>query len=512
MRVLELFLVCCFIALNVGQPVLGVSVVPTPKTEFAQASPLLITGYALSYDEQAGGLFLDVVEVANISKAPVRLGDWSMQVATNGGSANAIETEKVDGWLLPNQHVLYASLDHSLPTSSLLMEGVLLGNQASTVKISLAYIASSDEEVRFVNSTIEQAGLSAIKNDTAYFRKHNSSDSDYLTTFAAIDRSFYNDELYEAPVGAEGLKIVEIYPYSSDCAPDDNSILCGDYVKLVNTTSSDIVLDDYVLRTDSSSATRTSSNTVALSGAIGPNSYYVVSSLDNGARLSLTNTGGYVWLEDSWGMARYGNTMTNYAAASASEKGYAYALDGDTWKWTSTPAPDGPNLITSLNETALECPAGKYRNPETGRCRTIEEAVNAMSACEEGYERNPLTNRCRKIITTSPTSLTPCLEGQERNPATNRCRSIANAVAELLPCDEGYERNPDTNRCRKVQASEVPLVGYPVQSTAKGSSDATGWIAFAAVLTLALGYGVWEWRGEIAGVARRGLAIFKTSK
>ena len=85
-------------------------------------------------------------------------------------------------------------------------------------------------------------------------------------------------------------------------------------------------------------------------------------------------------------------------------------------------------------------------------------------------------------------------------------------MAELVPCDEGYERNPDTTRCRKVQASEVPLVGYPIQSTTKGSSDATGWIAFAAVLTLALGYGVWEWRGEIAGVARRGLAIFKTSK
>ena len=41
------------------------------------------------------------------------------------------------------------------------------------------------------------------------------------------------------------------------------------------------------------------------------------------------------------------------------------------------------------------CPAGKYRNPLTGRCKKIE--TEKTKECAPGYERNPETKRCRKI-------------------------------------------------------------------------------------------------------------------
>ena len=281
-------------------------------------------------------------------------------------------------------------------------------------------------------------------------------------------------------------------------------MLCGDYVKLYNPTATSILLEGLVLRTDSSSSSRTTSNTITLSEEIAPGGYYLVWQTDTGSRLSLTNSGGYIWLEDSYGLVRYESTLAHYESAGSSLQGYAYARDGNgDWQWTSTPMPESVNVITA--PAAAACEEGKYRNPETGRCRTLEETINALAACEEGYERSPTTNRCRKIAS-NETVLTPCREGQVRSPETNRCRSIASEVVDLLPCAEGYERNPATNRCRKVQSGEVLSAAYPVEPYDQAATgSATLWVV-GGIAALALSYGIWEWRREIGA----GFTKFRT--
>lgn len=273
----------------------------------------------------------------------------------------------------------------------------------------------------------------------------------------------------------ESLRIVEIYPYASICSPFDESVLCGDYVKLQNTGADVIIVDDLVLRTNYYGDERSTSNTFTLVGDIQPGETLIVNTQDKGGNMTLGNGSGYVWLEDKWGLEKYTSSVVVYDEAGIGGQGYAYAVnDKGEWLWTTTPSPMGENVIIAPIVTVAECPDGKYRSPETGRCRTIEEAVNAMTACEEGYERNPTTNRCRKLVSVAAATLTPCLEGQERNPATNRCRSIAHAVAELLPCDEGYERNPATHRCRKADSTAVPLVNYPVAPSGSTNVDTSG--------------------------------------
>ena len=260
-----------------------------------------------------------------------------------------------------------------------------------------------------------------------------------------------------------------------------------------------VSLDDLVLRTDSSSSSRTSSNTFALTGDLDPGAFYLVWLTDSGARISLTNSGGYVWLEDALGTNLYAPSMTEYEGAGSGEQGLSYALDPDgKWVWTTTPSPNGTNVITAPIEIIAPCPAGKYRNPETNRCRNIEEAINELTACNEGYTRNPLTNRCRKNTSSATSSLTPCREGQVRNPETNRCRSIASEVASLVPCNDGYERNPATNRCKKVLGASVTKAEYPVEPYATSGQGAGIWWGLAGVAAGALGYAVWEWRRELA--------------
>jgi len=498
-RAIWAYLLCATVILT-GVPSAGaIDVSATPATELATSSPLMITAYQTT----GAATTLLAVEVYNDGDVPLSLSNWKLTVTAKDTTTYDVATSTSHtGLLLPGEHVVYAPGDTT--------------TYALTATKQVSQIVSI--EFHYVGADIVYKSASALIKDTLdlpLFRAYTSTGYSTATQpFAASPaRNFYDDGLYQAPTAPDGVQIVEIYPYASDCAPNDGSILCGDYVKLYNSSDHDISLDEFVLRTDSSSSSRTSSNTVTLGGMLNSRDIVTISLVDSGGRLSLTNSGGFVWLEDVWGLTRYDTTMTQYASAGTSEQGYAYAQASDaTWQWTTTPQPTGANLIIPPIIEVTECPVGKYRNPDTGRCRTLEETVNALATCDEGYERNVETNRCRKIVTATAASITPCLEGQERNSTTNRCRSIASAVAELMPCDEGYERNPETNRCRKVQIAAMPLAAFPVQPITETKGDSAGTIALAAVATIAVGYIVWEWRREIARILRNAVGFLARSK
>lgn len=211
--------------------------------------------------------------------------------------------------------------------------------------------------------------------------------------------------------------------------------------------------------------------------------------------LSLTKTtSGTVYLLSSDGQTEVDSRAYENLDASTS-----LALIGGVWQQTFSVTPSQPNVY----EQYPPCQDGYVRDVSTGRCNKVVMATS-LAACAADEYRNPETNRCRKV-TAASTSLTPCGEGQERNPATNRCRSIASAVAELLPCDEGYERNPATNRCRKISSaisSSTTPVSAIEQAEGKGWTSWT-WALVAVGVSGAVGYGIYEWRSEFAGAARK---------
>lgn len=179
---------------------------------------------------------------------------------------------------------------------------------------------------------------------------------------------------------------------------------------------------------------------------------------------------------------------------------------------TQAPTPNATNKYVVLGEdppdnssTGLAaCPTGKYRNPATNRCKNIASGDVELSPCSEGQYRNPDTNRCRKIMLASAT-LKPCDTNQERNPATNRCRKVASISSSLKPCQSGYERSPATNRCRKTIAS---LASDNLQDQPKNSkvSPLLDNRIIAAVIGLAIAYGIYEYRLEIINLYNRILA------
>lgn len=149
-----------------------------------------------------------------------------------------------------------------------------------------------------------------------------------------------------------------------------------------------------------------------------------------------------------------------------------------------------------------DCPAGKYRNPETNRCKSSEAAIAELTPCDEGEERNPATNRCRKVAITA-SSLTPCDAGEERNPATNRCRKAIAISTDLKACEPGQERNPETNRCRKVLSAAATGAALPADASQASNGFKFGLKIILLVLATLLAYGAYEYRTDLKNLYQK---------
>lgn len=446
-------------------------------------APLMIT----SYQTTQLGTDVKYVELYHTGDELIDLSTWSVYDVANARSLHV--SNLYTGYMMPDTHIVMARDEEVSRASYRIDSWVTTPDTPATIK-TLTTLQLIHDGYRSADLTVKANGAQQIRN---------YGTSSYLTSFSeGASRSLFDDGLYDAPMSPVGIEVSEVYAYASDCSPLDVSMLCGDYVELHNTSLTPIDLTDLALRTDSNSSSRTASNTFTLSGVLAPDDYLTIYATDDGDRISLTNSGGYLWLEDIWDSRAYAEYMTQWPSVSSNQQGLSYMRD-DTgaWLWTITPTPGLANSLVVPVVTVAACSAGQYRSPETGRCRTIEEAVNELAACQEGYERNPTTNRCRKSTLASSVSLATCGEGQERNPATNRCRSIASAVAELMPCDEGYERNPATNRCRKVQSNAVPDAPFAVEPVAADASVWQWWVGGTIAAGLAA-YAVWEWRHELS--------------
>lgn len=486
LRVVAIWL-CLLLTTVLCGPSVGADALVSGPTNLPirDVSPLMIT----SHRTELGGVDISFLEVYNNGKTLQKLSDWTIKDKTND---RLLTISERNGYIEPSTHVVIAK------------SGAVSGATYRITGWSKSVLkpqAIANIELENPNYLTADTVVSLKYVDTWMMRSYLKTGYSSVT-FEPTDRSLFDDGLYAAPDSASGLQIVEIYPYSSSCDPFDGSILCSDYVKLLNTSNHVIRLDDYVLRTDSSSASRTSSNTISLEDNLMPGEYRTIATTDNGSRLSLTNSGGYVWLEDTWALTSYPETLARYEPAGSALQGYSYATDANgTWQWTTTPSPLSANIITPV--AAQVCADGKYLNPDTNRCRTMEETLNTLTSCEEGSERNLVTNRCRKIASSTTSSLTPCQVGQVRSPETNRCRSADSEASGLTPCKDGYERNPETNRCRKGAVAGVSTNKYPVEPYEQSGNDSTVWWAIAAAGAVAVGYGVWEWRQELATVGSK---------
>jgi hypothetical protein len=465
-------IICC----AVMRPTLvyGLDAIPyTPPTDLAD-SPIIITAYSL-----VSGM-PRYVQIFNTSSKPVLLGGWKVTAGASDGTT--FNLASLSGWIAPSNYLLIA-------------EGSGVSGADFIYNLESAGTGSRTLQLTSPSDSLFAPNVVAVSSDGMYQRKLSSTTGNYLSSFEKVSTPvLFGGGYYEYPTSTP-IKASEILANPRMCSPVDAALDCLDYVKLYNPSDEEIDLSAFRLRVGYSGQDATASNTYLLTGTIQPGHFKTVTEDIDGRGLSLTNTGSYIWLEDTYGIQRYDTTVQSYEdASSSSKKGQAWAydiLDG-TWKWTTQPTPGDLQSI--------------FPAPPVAPVVAVD--IKTYAPCEAGQYRSDVTHRCRSLAV-SATSLTPCPDGQYRSPDTNRCRTVAKASSSPEACAPGQERNPDTNRCRKV-AQALGAADFKVEPVVETGKAFAGWWALGGIGTLASAYGAWEWRREVLGGIRK-FGMFFTS-
>lgn len=476
--------VLVFSLIPVGQ--VSAEPTPVPTNPVLPSSPLLITAYQAATDG------LNLTQLYNDSDDLVVLDGMQLRYSRKSNPAT-VESIPLSGLMLPNSHVLVSAVDVLTASNRVSFRFMPAGWEPKAVWV---------ESPSFLPVTIP----TDMKTDDVVYKRSRTT-TGYSTAASALNTPLVGGaieagKLYEVPPEPL-LEIVEVSARAKVCSPFDEALTCNDFIKLrmkAGFNTSDI--GRYRLRTGIDESI---TNTFSLLNASVQGNYLLLHLRDDRNVLSLTNSGGYVWLDDAFGVVRYENTLVSYADAG-SEKyiDQSWALNDQTgaWDW-AIPNPVGANMFQVIVPepeavaALADCPSGKYRNPETNRCRSIEEAVSELAVCEEGKERNPVTNRCRSVITTASATLASCEPGEERNALTNRCRRIVTTGQALAPCDEGQERNPETNRCRKISSTSPSTLAAVTDVPSPIKESSKKWLITGVVLLAVIGYALYEWRQDI---------------
>lgn len=312
-----------------------------------------------------------------------------------------------------------------------------------------------------IKRTFDNTGNLIVANEPNNSQEFTTSD----TPLPGDDQCLIDDcygEITEDTSSYEKILITELLPDPASPKIDTQD----EFIELFNPNDEPVSLDQYVLYSSSQSTTY---KYIIQGIVLNPGEYIALYS--SITHLTLVNSTGRSWItapdstlldETDWYSDNVGSDQ-------------AWAVFDGIWKVTDVPTPNAPNQLAIEDElasisTALQpCPAGKFRNPQTGRCKNIVVASAAK----------------------------PCKANQVRNTETNRCRNIA-TVASAKACNPGYVRNIDTNRCRKVASPTVKPVSTIDQKTNK-----INYLIIMASSGILISYAIYEYRHDIRNLYLR---------
>ncbi len=461
----------------------------SPKTD----GPFLITGYSFQ------GHALRYVQIANTSAVPQQIDGWQLSTSWSGGiwTYSGILT----GLVAPGKKIIIGDQTAINGATFTFHADLALPNDARISSIILTPAATSgwNDAVATVSVTGTTPAVASTPSTYFFSRNISSSTGSYLSTFTA----FVPDTLFRLEVdppynrpSSTSLRLVELYPKSSSCAPGDSNPLCNDYIKLYNTSDEAVVLSNYRLRSGVAGQSATSSNTTYLPELLLPAHSYA------SFPIGLVDSGAWGWLEDRYGLAAYEDTVTSYPSASGKD-GMSWSFNDVTsqFQWTRFPTPGSePNKfsgIAGVNQCEglkLSEIAANYTTQfievynesnesidisgcqlQTNRSQSVSYVFPVGTTLEGGAYKAVAISASGLTLTKTTTGTVYVLNSEGSSEVDARgyenlddATSLAlvggrwlqtfnvtpgseNIYQQYLPCQDGYIRSEETGRCNKIE-------------------------------------------------------------
>lgn len=421
----------------------------------------------------------EFIELTNSSTAAITLdNNWHLDYlsAANGGSSSPTSSLVSVAGLIPAGGHILATYNGYLPDLLDLSFGV--GSKSTT-----GLLAKTGGHIRLMNgdNMVDCIAWGSAVDITGCQKLAGSTPNG-----ASMQRLLQNDQTYgpvsyqapPSPLGNDGFLSAadQAADESDNHATDSASTGCSqaiinellanpagddsgrEFIELHNPTSNNLSLQGCGLQVGSKSYSFSVDDNL-LAGQ-----YVAFYSAQTG--LVLTNGGGSLQLLGS------AQGPINYPQLADDQ---VWALVGGNWQLSNVPSPGQANIATDLavdsvtgtklaNLTA--CPAGKHRNPETGRCINI--AVPGVTK--------------------------PCTVDQVRSPQTGRCKNISVPSGVAKACPTGQVRNLDTKRCRKTVTTTPKL---KLQDKTAARKTKPSYLIMIAVGSLIVFYGLYEYRRDL---------------
>lgn len=209
-----------------------------------------------------------------------------------------------------------------------------------------------------------------------------------------------------------------------------------EYIELYNPNSTPFGLDGYSLEVGTSTVRSYSFDEDA---ALLAGSYKAYTSAET--RLSLTNSGGQVRLRDTEGQIV--SETTAYGAAGDNQ---AWTISEGVWKWTSTPTPGAPNVITAIAAKAVKAAATK--KPATQKAAKTTKAK--VATAKKVKAKKPAKKKDKKTKVATLASAT----SEKPKPPIHYGILVAVAVAAVLYGLYEY-RNDISNRIHQFRQNRA---------------------------------------------------------
>ncbi|MFV0535732.1 MAG: lamin tail domain-containing protein, partial [Cumulibacter sp.] len=174
----------------------------------------------------------------------------------------------------------------------------------------------------------------------------------------------------EVDLESSKIEITELMPNPS------GKDIGKEFIELHNPNSKSINLQGYVLQAKNTQY-------VLPDQEIKSGDYWLIDDLMSG--ITLPNSNGVELIL----LAASGAEVSRSATYQDAPDDQSWALVDSSWQWSSQPTPDKANLASKVEQkdtpaatTSLEdCGSGRYRNPETNRCRNIAATASSLVPC-----------------------------------------------------------------------------------------------------------------------------------
>lgn len=426
----------------------------------------------------------EFIELLNLTDDELALAGYSLRYTSGGSGKTTTIFTFPEGSYMTGKHLLlryYKSPEHEqadleYKTSLALDAGPLELVYDNEVVDTVCWNGTAKCLKKFQSSKKSTVVRNLYEGtfEPSYYLDHNDSEK-YEPEFSnETIRLIWPEDPTEDEVTEEvplpkcrGLEITEILSYYEDDKAEQ-------YVELFNPTATQIDLEGCQISFKN--------KTYPLSGVVKSGGYLAYAQSEqfaltknpkNPLSLAIIDTDGEVVDE----MA--------YPNGQKKSTSYAKIFDAhgnETWEITYAITPGAENIYQKFRN----CEEGKIINEATGNCVKVTSLKSSVSSNLK-----------------STATLAPCPAGKYRNPLTGRCKNIESTKSTLKECAEGYERNPETNRCRKIVKANNGA-DFALEPVTR--SDETVFVGIGIVILimmLGLVYAVLQFRQEILRASRK---------